>query len=204
MDTISEYYKELLDREKQPQRKLIYKWREELIKKVESDFAQSISNSKIIGSRCPIAKGTKNQSVGNKVEQYITDKLNRKLKEFTIEKCKGPGYPDKILIEITDDDKLKEIALEMKVTSKWGSKDSNRRVLTSSSKKLRDNFTKPIYHLICTTKYKRNTVSATIESIRLDFILPKSYVSIRLEASVSHKILDEGHHETREFPKKPV
>lgn len=200
METLAEYYKELLKREKKAQRQLIYVWRKKLIKKIEDDFAQAISSSKIIGLRCKIMRTAKNQSVGNTVEQYVTVKLNPKLKAFIIEKCEGNGYPDKILVEINDENNLNEIALEMKATTKWDSKDSNRRVLTSSSTKLCENFTKPIYHLICTTKYKRNSVSATIETIRLDFILPKSYVSIRLEASVSHSILDKGEHETREFP----
>ncbi|MGI8543321.1 MAG: hypothetical protein ACR2MD_07540 [Aridibacter sp.] len=204
MDTFAKYYKELLKRENESQRQLIYVWRKDLIEKVETDFAQAIINSSIIGSRCPIARNASNQSVGNKVEQFVSNKINSKLRAFTIEKCKGNGYPDKTLLEMIDGDKLKQIALEMKATSKWDTKDSNRRVLTSSSKKLCENFTEPIYHLVCTTKYKRNSVSATIEGIRLDFVLPKSYVSIRLEASVSHKILDKGNHETREFPKKPV
>lgn len=202
MKTFAEFYQELLQREGKFKRQLIYVWRKELVKKIKEDFEQAIQNSKVINSLCPIKKNAKNQSVGNKVEEFVSEKLNSKLKDFKISKCKGNGYPDKILIEVESN--LKEVALEMKATSKWDPKDSNRRVLTSSSEKLVKNFTKPIYHLICTTKYERQALSARIEFIRLDFILPKSFVAIRLEASISHNILDKGQHEKREFPKKPV
>ena len=84
--------------------------------------------------------------------------------------------------------------LELKATSCWNDKDTNRRVLTSSSKKLRQNFSSPIYHLLFTAVYNKNRDPITIDKIRLDFLEPTTRVNVRLEASVSHKILANGRH----------
>jgi hypothetical protein len=86
------------------------------------------------------------------------------------------------------------IPLEVKATSNWNDRDSNRRVLTSSSNKLRAQFSDPIYHLLLTVLYSQNENLATIEAIRLDFLELTTVVNVRLEASVNHKILATGHH----------
>ena len=195
MKTFEEYYDLLLKWEKEPQRTLINKWRKNLIDEVIKDFEKAIKSSKILGLSCDLREGKESQADGNDVDNFVADKLNEKLKIFKIYKCPGKGYPDRILGK----GKFKQIALEMKATGKWDSKDNHRRVLTCSSKKLRTNFTKPIYHLICNVTYKKSKQKAQIISLRLDFINPKSFVNIRLEASVSHKIFDKGNHETREF-----
>ena len=86
--------------------------------------------------------------------------------------------------------------LEMKATANWDEKDANRRVLTSSSKKLQDQFSGPIYHLLLTVLYSEHTDEdlVLIDAIRLDFLEPTTPVSVRLEASVNHKILATGNH----------
>jgi len=158
---------------------------------------QQSEKIRIIGLSCDLREGKESQADGNDVDNFVANKLNERLKVFKIYKCPGKGYPDRILGKGTS----REIALEMKATEKWDSKDSHRRVLTCSSKKLRANFTKPIYHLICNVTYRKSQQKAEIKSIRLDLINPKSFVSIRLEASVSHKTFDKGNHEKREFTK---
>lgn len=82
----------------------------------------------------------------------------------------------------------------MKATSGWNPKDANRRVLTSSSKKLRSQFSEPIHHLLLTVLYSNSQNSANIERIRLDFLEPTTIVNVRLEASVNHKILANSLH----------
>lgn len=82
----------------------------------------------------------------------------------------------------------------MKATSDWNAQDSNRRVLTSSSEKLRAQFEAPIFHLLCTAMYAYEENGARIGCVRLDFLEPSSPVNVRLEASVSHKLLTNGTH----------
>ncbi len=101
----------------------------------------------------------------------------------------GAGYPDKTL---ENDSTGETYPLEFKATSDWNPRDSNRRVLTSSSTKVRRMFSEPIYHLLATVVYSRN--SHTIENLRLDFLDPENSVSVRLEASVNHKLLSQGSH----------
>lgn len=125
------------------------------------------------------------------------EELNTIISEFSTSPCDGKGYPDQTLTQIATGTR---ILLEVKATSNWEERDTNRRVLTSSSKKLRAQFSDPIYHLILTVLYTENEnlatneESATIDAIRLDFLEPTTIVNVRLEASVNHKILEEGHH----------
>ncbi len=195
MKTFAEYYRELLERESIEQCELVSAWQVDLVAEIEQDFEQTITNSGIKDSFCPIRENSKNQSIGNQTEFYAVEKLNENLRTFAIESCVGRGYPDRILAKGT----FKQIALEMKATSKWNPNDSNRRVLTSSSKKLRERFAAPIYHLICTVIYQNQNQPYKIEMVRFDFIEPNTTVSIRLEASVNHKILASGNHKSIVF-----
>jgi hypothetical protein len=83
---------------------------------------------------------------------------------------------------------------ELKATSDWNPNDSNRRVLTSSSQKLRRHFRHPINHLLATVVYHQEAGVFRLESVRLDYLNPDTEVSIRLEGSVSHKLLAESNH----------
>lgn len=144
------------------------------------------------GSICPIPPGTSNQSIGNKVEEYIVPILDSSLSGFSISKCRGPGYPDQTLIQQSTN---LHIPFEMKATAKWNETDTIRRVLTGSSRELRTRFSAPIYHLILTVSYaNRQSESVTIDTIRLDFLEPTTTVNIKFEASVNHKILTSGDH----------
>ena len=132
MKKFAEYYKDLLEWEGVAFQELISDWREDLVAEIQNDFQQAINNSDLKG--LTFAPNKTNQSVGNQVEIVALEKLNGNLKMFKIENCSGAGYPDRLLAK----GDFKQIALEMKATSNWNPKDSNRRVLTSSSKKLRE------------------------------------------------------------------
>ena len=127
---------------------LISDWREDLIVEIQNDFQTAVTNSNLKG--LAFVPNKTNQSVGNQVEIVALEKLNEHLEIFQIENCSGAGYPDRILTKVD----FKQVALEMKATGDWNPSDSNRRVLTSFSKKLREKFISPVYHLLCTVIYK--------------------------------------------------
>ena len=191
MPNLQDYFRELLIREEQPHRELVHAWPPDLRDMIVSAFEKSVSETAVKGSRCSIA-GLTNQAAGNKLEKYIVAKLNSGLSRFSIFKCRGLGYPDQTLLQNTTG---LQIPLEVKATADWNDKDTIRRVITSSSNKLRARFSEPIHHLILTVIYSgRGEDFAKIEAIRLDFLEPTTHVDIKFEASVNHKILVEGHH----------
>lgn len=123
--------------------------------------------------------------------------LAARLSDFDLRKCAGAGYPDRELIQVASGLK---IPLEVKATADWDPNDSSRRVLTSSSGKLRTQFSEPIHHLLLSIVYEISSpANAMISSIRLDFLEPTTRVGVRLEASVSHKILCTGSHRSIVF-----
>src|SRR6266581_1217354 len=122
---------------------------------------------------------------------FAATRIDTALQQFRIESCPGQGYPDRILRRLLDQSRY---PAELKATSAWNPADSNRRVITSSTAKLRRQFTQPINHLLITFSYTLNTVTeqASVTAIRMDFVEPDTIVNIRLEASVSHRLLAEG------------
>ncbi len=191
MSNLSSFYKDLLRWEGQQYRQLVHEWPQNLRDTIVLAFVNAVSDSTIKGSVCPIKPDSTNQSIGNQVEKYTVARLNTSLVDFSIIPCSGAGYPDKMLLE---KDTSLLLPLEVKATSDWNPKDANRRVLTSSSKKLRDQFSEPIHHLLLTVLYSQNQNTATIDTIRLDFLEPSTTVNVRFEASVNHKILADGPH----------
>ena len=192
-----EYYNDLLRWEGLQPSDLVHEWPTELVAKVKTDFEQAFAASGLRGARCRLAANSTNQSIGNQVEFFTVQRLTQFLKEFRIEKCSGAGYPDR---ELSQRGSRSKLALEMKATSQWSPVDSNRRVLTSSSDKIRNHFCPPIYHLNCTVMYDiSDSDDAIINAVRLDFLQPTTKVNVRLEASVNHKILSNGTHPTVTF-----
>lgn len=191
MSTLKDYYKDLLIWEDVPHTQLVDVWPDALISEIETSIRTSVRDDAIIGLACPIKPESTNQSIGNQVEGFVLPRLAQNLSLFRLDKCPGSGYPDQLLIQIAT--QLK-IPLEVKATSDWNPNDSNRRVLTSSSKKLRKQFVVPIYHVLFTILYKINNLFAIVEHVRLDFLEPTTTVSVRLEASVNHKILSHATH----------
>lgn len=191
MATFADYYRDLLAWEEVAFVSLIEPWPTELVREVEEDFRLAVTFCGIKGASCPIRHGSSNQSIGNQVEEFTVSRLTPHSKKFRIIPCSGAGYPDKSLVQ--NGSGLK-IAFEIKATSDWNPSDSNRRVLTSSSEKIRRAFSPPVHHLLCTLLYTVQDGSARIDAVRLDFIEPTTSVNVRLEASVNHKILASGPH----------
>jgi hypothetical protein len=173
MSNFSEYYRDLLVWEGVPHRELVDAWPTALVSKVESSIRTSISVGGIIGLQCPIRTGSTNQSIGNQVEEHVLPKLASNIADFHLTKCSGAGYPDQILAEIGSSLRL---PLEVKATSDWNENDSNRRVLTSLSGKIRKQFTTPIHHLLLTLLYKIEGPFAVVAHVRLDFLEPSTTV----------------------------
>jgi hypothetical protein len=193
MPNLADYYKDLLAWEGIAPLSLVHAWPTELRDEIERDLEDAVVKAKVKRSNCPITAGSTNQSIGNQVEVFTIAQLQPHTISFSIESCPGSGYPDKKLIQKSSGLAL---PLEVKATSEWDSNDANRRVLTSSSQKLRTQFNAPIHHLLLTILYtpKSGNPIVCIDAIRLDFIEPTTPVNVRLEASVNHKILSHGKH----------
>ena len=186
-----DYYRELQIREGLTPTELVADWDNAAVNEISADFRSAMANSKIIQQVVPIRPGSSNQSVGNQVADFFTLQFPGFLTQHVIRACSGAGYPDKILVRRRDQ---KTSPLELKATSGWNSADSNRRVLTSSSRKLRQQFQAPINHLLATILYGQKGSDWFVTSVRLDFVGPKTLVNIRLEASVSHRLLAQATH----------
>ena len=194
MANLKDFFRDLLNWEEQRSYQPVDQQTQELRDIIVVAFEDAVVEASVTkGSTCPIKHGSTNQSIGNQVEKYTIQKLNEVICEFSISKCRGNGYPDQTLIQQSAELCM---PLEVKATADWNEKDSNRRVLTSSSQKLSAQFSEPIYHLLLTVLYSsdQSEDSVVIDAIRLDFLEPTTPVNVRLEASVNHKILADGNH----------
>jgi len=197
MPTLSDYYDDLQVWENVSRQTLIAEWPVDLASSVEAEIHDALGTARILGMRCPIRKGSTNQSIGNQVEDSVIPVLATRLVSFTLKKCAGAGYPDWEMLQTGSGIKM---PFEVKATAGWNPNDSSRRVLTSSSDKLRTQFSAPIHHLLFSILYEMSSpMSARIGNIRLDFLEPATLVGVRLEASVSHKILCTGSHRSIVF-----
>jgi len=188
---LRDYYRELQLRERLTPTDLIGDWDNTAVNEISADFSTAMTNSQITQQVVPIRPGSSNQSVGNQVADFFTLQFPAFLTKHVIRACSGAGYPDKILVCQLDQ---RPYPLELKATSGWNAADSNRRVLTSSSRKLRQQFQAPINHLLATILYGQKGKDWFITALRLDFIGPNTLVNIRLEASVSHRLLAQATH----------
>lgn len=179
-------------------RPLIAPWNANLAAAAQSAIGQAIQAQSYIGWQMPNFTGT-NQSLGNKAAAAFLTKLAPAFTNaFGIEMAPGKGYPDTILTIQGE-----RHFLEFKATSDWNPNDSNRRVLTSSPKKMislieAGSVKDPPAHAIATVLYQNG--GATVEGFRLDFLDPSSQMNIRLEASTSHKLLANGNHTSWQTP----
>jgi hypothetical protein len=192
MGNFGDYYKNLLAWEgyKPADVELIAPWDAAESTLIQKDFKQAINTSGIKSRIIPIRPGSTNQSVGNQVASFFVKIINSNLPKYVMRDYSGQGYPDKKLIEKSSQ---KVFAFELKATSSWNSSDSNRRVLTSSSKRLREKFSASINHILATCCYS-DSPGWKLTGLRLDFIEPTAEVDVRLEASVNHKSLSLGTH----------
>jgi hypothetical protein len=188
---LSDYYRELQEREGNEVLDLVAAWDINVIEEIIGDFRTAILVSHITNQVVAIRPGSTNQSIGNQVADFFAVRFPSFLTTYDVQKCAGAGYPDKVLVHRQG---RQSYPFELKATSGWDDSDSNRRVLTSSSRKLRDRFRPPINHLLATILYGQRGNDWFINSLRLDFIGLDTLVNIRLEASVSHRLLAEATH----------
>lgn len=139
-----------------------------------------------------VEPGKTNQSTGNKFEKFLTQTVqNSKTLGLNLWPPKEQGYPDMVL---TSHAISAVLCMEVKTTSKWDSKDSNRRVLMSSVNRLinvRKSFPgERILHLICTIEYDSKT--STVTGLQFHFIRPNSPVGFREEIATSQRSLASG------------
>ena len=194
---IAEYYNELQRREGLDPLQLVAEWAQADTDAVSAAFRDAFAASRVIEQTIPIRAGSTNQSISNQVADFFVPLINQHLQRYRIDACPGGGYPDKILVEI---DSRRTFPFELKATSTWDVADSNRRVLTSSSRKLRQRFPGAVNHVLATMLYTTGAGISRVQSLRLDFIEPGTLVNIRLEASVSHRLLAEATHRSTTIP----
>jgi hypothetical protein len=192
--TLKAYYEELLVMEKVVPCDLVADWPSDLVEVVRGVFRSAYAKAGLAQSSLKLEDGSKPQSAGNQIEAVITEKLARHFEGWTLARCIGPGYPDRLL-----ENGSAKLPVEFKSTGQWDDRDSNRCVLTSSSSKLREQFVAPIHHLLVTVKFDRTGDLATVLGLRLDFLMTSTPVNIRFEGSVTQKLLADAVHPTDEF-----
>ena len=190
---IADYYLELQRREGLEPIELVAPWDQVMSDSISEAFRAAMEAAGITAQEIPLRAGSSNQSIGNQVADYFVPEINRHLRGFYIDACSGGGYPDKTLREISSGTTF---PFELKATSTWDVSDSNRRVLTSSSRKLRQRFRGAVNHILATLHYVTQDGRSRVRSLRLDYIDPDTLVNIRLEASVSHRSLGAATHRT--------
>lgn len=179
---------------------LIGGWSAESVELVQLRFRTALLRCGIVGSILPNFQMTDdgavrtNQSKGNVAADALAVALSCDPASLIIDKLEGSGYPDRLAVVPNPDFSC---CFEIKATSAWSERDSNRRVLTSSPTKIlgaiRSGRLPPSpCHLIGTVLYDRD--SGEVGNVRLDFLEPDSPVNVRLEASTSHRLLSEGQH----------
>lgn len=191
MSDFTTYYSNLSEWEEKPAVELVAAWVPDEVTSIANEFKTALGRADFSKNQLTVPAGVSNQSIGNKVAEFFTKGVNQQLQNLRVENCSGAGYPDKRLTRLSD---RKVYAFELKATSQFDPNDSNRIVLTSSSEKLRRYFSPPICHLLATACYSQQGQQICIGNLRLDFLQPDTAVNVRLEASVSQRILSRGGH----------
>jgi hypothetical protein len=193
---LEEYFERLADWEEQRPAELVSRWDAGHVAEIREDFGAAYRAANFAGRVLEVEADTSNQSIGNKVAEFFVETISPYLRAHRIDACRGPGYPDKQLVRREGG---RSFALELKATSHFNRNDSNRIVLTCSSRKLREQFEAPINHLLATVCYAKDGDQITVEHLRLDFLQPDSPVDVRLEGSVSQRGLARGAQESVTF-----
>jgi hypothetical protein len=196
MNSFGDYYNDLAAWEQKAVASLIAPWNTSDIQSIVDEFGTAFQACSFATTFLTVPPGTTNQSIGNRVAEFLTNHMNRHLRGFQIEDCSGAGYPDKQLREVTTG---RLFVCEIKATSHFKPSDSNRIVLTSSSEKLRRKFTPPLHHLLVTACYIDHGGQLELQNARLDFLEPTTPVNVRLEASVSRRLLAQAAHRNFTF-----
>lgn len=186
LDDLHGYFTQLSAWEGKPAAVLVAPWKPSVHDDITADLRHAFSSSEVMASPLPVSVGHTNQRVGNRVASAVAKQIGPKLRKFRLETCKGQGYPD---MRLSRRRTRCDIALEVKATRRFDPRSNSRIVLTSASRKLRREFRCPANHLILTVCYGRTAGRFWIRGARLDFLEPSTEVHIRLEASVSRRLL---------------
>jgi len=196
VDDLEDYFQRLLNWEGQPATALVAAWEDKFVQEIKENFRSAFERAAFRGKILKVEEDISNQAVGNRVAEFFTAAISPHLSAYRVEACSGPGYPDKKLIRREGE---RVFVLELKATSEFDAKDSNRIVLTSSSRKLRRDVRAPVNHLLATICYQKDGVEIVLEHLRLDFLEPTTPVDMRLEGSVSRKALARAAHQNATF-----
>jgi hypothetical protein len=176
---------------------LVSPWNPFDVRQITNEFRAAFARRKI---EFLLDSKTSYSALGNRVAEAFVDSINADLRGYRLCGCKGQGYPDRQLLRLKD---KRNFAFELKATTSFDPRNSNRVILTSGTGKLRRNFgiANPICHVLATTLYSKTQTGRRcqimITGLRLDFLEPSSPIQKRYEASVSHWLLSRGAHESR-------
>ena len=186
MNDLQTFFSRLAVWEGLPAVPLVARWNLEEAREIGSTFRRAFDRCRF-GANPLIARwAVSSQSVRNLMATFISTEIDRRLEGFRIEPCPGRGYPDNRLVRVDD---KKAYALEFKTSQGFDPTDDNRMVLTCRSEKLRRCFKPPIRHLLATVCHERIGRKIWIRWVYLDFLEPTMPVHIRLESSVTKRLL---------------
>lgn len=194
MNSLNDYYGELTRREGKSKTKLVAPWPRDQISSITHCFRRAFTACRFEERPFTVEKNITGPALGNKLANHFATELCLRLKKFTIQSCAGQGYPDRRLVRVEGN---RSFALELKATTAFEPKSNHRVILTSSSSKLRQEFSPPINHLLVTVFFRKICNQVWIYNMRLDFLGPSSKVNVRLEASVSQHLLADAKHPSR-------
>lgn len=186
------YYRELSEREGMPPANLVSAWDPGGKRVIRRALKQAFGRCDFQCSPMGTAAGITNRSMlGHRVARFFEQTMGRHLHGFKIIDCKGCGYPDKQLLWLN---RNRSYALEIKAAHSFSSSNGLRVTMSCSSGKLRKCFRPPIRHLLATICYRQAAGKLWVDMLRLDFLEPWTSVQVRLEASVTQRLLCRGGH----------
>jgi len=188
MNDLQTFFTKLAAWEGKPVAALAAPWNRSDPRAIASDFRRAFGRSGITACPLSLPASVTNQSTGNRVAEFVASQIGPELRHFRIEPLVGPGYPDKRLRRIRGG---RAFAMELKATGRFNPRSSNRIVLLSASAKLRREFRGPVSHLLVTICYRRRRGQLWVQAARLEFLMPTTRVNVRLEASVSRRLLSQ-------------
>jgi hypothetical protein len=186
MKTLKNYFRELLVRQGERPVELVAKWNPGEVQRIRSRFRAASRSCGLGRKHLDVERNLSSQALGNRLARFLSSQLTGHLQDFTIEACAGQGYPDRRLVWSNGG---RAFALELKATTRFEPKDNNRVILTSAPDKLLRWFTPPVHHLVATFRYEREGGRVRVRALRLAFLQPWTKVYVRLEASMTQRLL---------------
>ncbi len=191
MNSLGDYFGELASREGKSPLKLAARWTKREITSITRCLRNAFGRCRFEQKPLSVPSSVTGQALGNKLADHFAARLGEQLKLFKIHRCKGQGYPDRRLERVSSH---RSYPLELKATTSFEPKSTNRVIITCSSGKLRRHFEAPVNHLFLTVLHTRKRNKVWIRNFRADFLEPWTKVRVRLEASVSQHLLTQDTH----------